>query len=471
MQRTKIVATIGPGSSSPAIIRAMIEAGASVFRLNFSHGRADDHANAISTLRAAEKFLRRDIMILGDLPGPKIRLGEFAPSPLFLEDGQPFFLTPKTIKGNAHGATVNYPRLLHDVQAGDHITLNDGAVLLTVKQVAADRLNCIVENGGEIATRKGVSFPGVRLKTHAFTANDRKWMKFALEEKIDALAVSFVRTPEDLAMARKALKSSGQSLPLIAKIEKHEAVEHLEEIIYLSDAVMVARGDLGVELPLELVPRIQKDVIRLCNRLARPVITATQMLESMIHAARPTRAEVSDVANAILDGSDAIMLSAETAVGEHPVDAVASMARTAIEAEKMLPQIAWIHDFAGCEGECPDEALGHSVFRIAERIGAAAILCLTSSGSTARRIARYRPAIPLLAVTADPQTRRWMQLVWGVQCMGRLDVRQDAEKIIAQSLKEMKSQGLIQAGQKIVAAAGIPLNRAGNTNLIRVIEA
>ncbi len=475
MSRTKIVATIGPACGTVSTLESMIREGVSVFRMNFSHGSEEVHKVYLDSARKAALRLGREVMIFGDLPGPKIRLGAIAPDRVQLKQGDSFFLTAKPILGSAQGASVNYRALTKDIKKGHVIALNDGAVFLRAIKVSGDVVECVVETGGPIASRKGVNFPGIKLSVSGLTAADRKWINFAVRENLDALALSFVRVPEDVRRARRVVAASGGSMPLIAKIEKHEAVERLEEIVEVTDGAMAARGDLGVEIPLEQVPAIQKRLLTLCNRQSKPVITATQMLESMIVNSRPTRAEVSDVANAILDGSDAIMLSGETAIGAHPVEVVRTMARVAKEADRMVPDVDWLHQFSGVQNNCPDEAISHSVVRIAERIEASAILCLTISGATPRRIARYRPRIPIFAFSARNATLRQLQLTWGVVAMsieraylsGEISVEGAFEHVVQLAVRRR----MMKKGQRAIVTAGIPLRTEGNTNIIRVIEA
>lgn len=475
MPRTKIVATIGPACSSLPMAEAMIRAGATVFRLNFSHGTAQDHREYIRTIRRASKRAECEVMILGDLPGPKIRFGEVKDGPLTLNEGQPFFLTTRNMIGTSEGASVSYGALIRDVTVGDTIALNDGSVMLKVESKSANTLNCRVLTSGQINSRKGVNFPKVRLSARSLTTGDRRWIEFATAEGVDVLALSFVREPADVLKAKRAIAAAGGTMPLIAKIEKHEAVDHLEEVLEAADGAMAARGDLGVEMPLELVPAIQKNLLRLCNRMGKPVITATQMLESMMHSARPTRAEVSDVANAILDGSDAVMLSGETAIGEHPLEAVRMMARVAAQTDGNVPQVNWLNEFSARLIDSSDEAISHSVFRVSQRVGASAILCLTISGATARRISRYRPGIPLIALSAREETRRQLQMSWGVTTLGGLDEgflrKQPVDVILAKAMKLAVRAGMIRDGETVVVAAGIPLWQQGNTNLIRVMQA
>ncbi len=475
MPRTRIVATLGPATQSLKSVETLLRAGADVMRLNFSHGDAQWHRSLIGRIRRAARKLNRHVAILGDLPGPKIRLGKLDPEEFRLEEGERFFLTPNTIEGGPEGAAVRYKNLLQDVTTGDRVALNDGAAVLRVTRKQRGKLICKVEQAGPIASNKGVSFPGVNLGAPSLTAADRKWIRFGVEQQVDLFALSFVRKPQDVKAARRAVQRAGGSIPILAKIEKHEAVENLAAIVEEADGAMAARGDLGVEYKLEETPRVQKRLIRLCNRAAKPVITATQMLESMVESRRPTRAEVSDVANAILDGTDAVMLSAETAIGSFPAETVSMMRSIAETIEADLQSVSWFGDAPPNLGAKSDEAIAHSAVEIAKSIGATAILCCTTSGATARRVGRYRPRTLILASSHRQETLRRLQLSWGIQTIqahdlsGKVDL-DDIETVLRDAVEAALASGQIKRGQKIVATAGAPLYQSGNTNLIRVID-
>ncbi|MFM7527439.1 MAG: pyruvate kinase, partial [Nodosilinea sp.] len=397
-RRTKIVATIGPATQKPEVLRDLIEAGATTLRLNFSHGSHEDHQRSIRLIRQVSFELNQPVGILQDLQGPKIRLGKFEEGSIQLAKGDLFILTSQPIPGTQERACVTYDKLAQEIPAGSRILLDDGRVEMQVESVdlTAQELHCRVVVGGVLSNNKGVNFPGVYLSIKALTEKDREDLMFGLNQGVDWVALSFVRNPQDVLEIKEIITSAGKHVPVIVKIEKHEAIEQMESILSLSDGVMVARGDLGVELPAEEVPILQKRLILTANSLGIPVITATQMLDSMVSNPRPTRAEVSDIANAILDGTDAVMLSNETAVGKFPVEAVATMARVAVRTE----QEGIIHRDAVGFGVCSiPNAISQAVSRIAAQLNAAAIMTLTKSGSTARNVSKYRPHTPILAVT------------------------------------------------------------------------
>ena len=414
LRRTKIVATIGPATSKPEVLRDLILAGATTLRLNFSHGTHDDHQRSIRLIRQTSFELNQPVGILQDLQGPKIRLGRFEKGSIVLNDGDPFILTSHIMEGNQKMSSITYEPLAREVPAGATILLDDGRVEMLVEKVdpAAGELYCRTIVGGKLSNNKGVNFPGVCLSVKALTDKDRKDLMFGLDRGVDWVALSFVRNPQDVLEIKELIASAGKSVPVIVKIEKHEAIEQMEEILSLSDGVMVARGDLGVELPAEEVPILQKRLIVTANRLGIPVITATQMLDSMVSSPRPTRAEISDVANAILDGTDAVMLSNETAVGEFPVKAVAMMAQiaTRIEADRIVQNVGGVDD----TGRSIPNAISQAVGQIAAQLEASAVMTLTKSGSTARNVSKFRPHAPILAVTPHVNVARQLQLVWGV---------------------------------------------------------
>jgi pyruvate kinase len=468
LRRTKIVATVGPAISSPEMMRAVIEAGATTLRLNFSHGTHEDHKQSIRLIRQLSYELNRPVGILQDLQGPKIRLGRFPDGPIVLKNGDHFTLTSNNIPGSQTESSVTYETLAEEVPSGATIMLDDGRVEMKVESVdlAARALHCRVIVGGPLSNSKGVNFPGVYLSIKALTDKDRRDLIFGLDQGVDWIALSFVRNPDDIREIKDIIAAAGKSIPVIAKIEKHEAIEQMEEILSLCDGVMVARGDLGVELPAEDVPMLQKRLIATANRMGIPVITATQMLDSMVNSPRPTRAEISDVANAILDGTDAVMLSNEAAVGNYPVEAVATMARIAarIDQERHLwPN--WMTETAS-ERSIPN-AISAAVGQIAIQLNAKAILSLTKTGATARNVSKFRPNIPILAVTPHVEIARQLQMVWGVQPLLVLNLPSVTQTFQA-SINGAIEKGYVSEGDLVVMTAGTLQNVSGSTDLIKV---
>ncbi len=422
LRRTKIVATIGPATSSPEMLKSIIEAGATTLRLNFSHGTHADHQRSIRLIRQTAFELNRPVAILQDLQGPKIRLGKFDNGFIMLSKGDRFTLTNRPVVGNEEISCVTYDYLAEEVPIGSKILLDDGRVEMVVEEINRDKgdLHCRVTVAGKLSNNKGVNFPGVYLSIKAMTDKDREDLMFGLDQGVDWVALSFVRNPQDIIEIKELISSTGKNVPVVAKIEKHEAIEQMEEVLSLCDGVMVARGDLGVELPAEDVPVLQKRLIATANRLGIPIITATQMLDSMVSNPRPTRAEVSDVANAILDGTDAVMLSNETAVGNYPVEAVATMARIAERIEQ--EQINTSSRLGTDDKRSIPNAISQAVGQIAENLGASAIMTLTQTGATARNVSKYRPKTPILAITPHVNVARQLQMVWGVRPLLVLDL-------------------------------------------------
>lgn len=466
-RRTKIVATVGPAISKPDMLRAVIEAGATTLRLNFSHGTHDDHLRSIRLIRQLSYEMNQPVAILQDLQGPKIRLGKFADGPITLKNGDPFALTSQAIPGTQTSSMVTYSKLADEVSAGATILLDDGRVEMIVESVdqSSKTLNCRVVVGGKLSDSKGVNFPGVYLSVKALTDKDREDLQFGLTHGVDWVALSFVRNPADVIEIKEIIANAGKSTPVIAKIEKHEAITQMEEILSLCDGVMIARGDLGVELPAEDVPILQKRLIATANRLGIPVITATQMLDSMVNSPRPTRAEVSDVANAILDGTDAVMLSNEAAVGNYPVEAVATMAKIAerIDYEKNIQNRTALDTSETAIPSAISQAVGH----IATQLKAKAILTFTKTGSTGRNVSKYRPNIPILAVTPHVEVARQLQMVWGVQPLLVLNLPSIDETLQA-SLNVAQEKGLVEEGDLVVVTAGTLQGVAGSTDFIKV---
>lgn len=467
LRRTKIVATIGPATENADTLRALIEAGATTLRLNFSHGTQENHQKNIKLIRQISFELNQPVGILQDLQGPKIRLGKFQDGPIVLKKGDSFVLTSRKIPGTQSESSVTYEPLVEEVPEGATILLDDGKVEMKVvgKDMAQHDLKCEVIVGGKLSNSKGVNFPGVYLSIKALTDKDRKDLMFGLNQNVDWVALSFVRNPQDVLEIKELIQNAtNRRVPVIVKIEKHEAIEQMDAILSLSDGVMVARGDLGVELPAEDVPVLQKRLIATANRLGIPVITATQMLDSMVDSPRPTRAEVSDVANAIFDGTDAVMLSNETAVGEFPVEAVATMARIAqrTEREKLKQNAADLNT-----SQTIPNAISQAVGQISSQLGASAIMTLTRSGATARNVSKFRPKSPILAVTPLVDVSRQLQLVWGVNPLLVVDLPSTTQTFQA-AMNVAQEDGLVNDGDLVVMTAGTIQGVSGSTDLIKV---
>ncbi len=470
MPRTKIVCTIGPASRSPETLARLVDAGMDVARLNFSHGNHAEHAAVIQALRAIAGRAERPIAILQDLSGIKIRIGAIADGTVRLEPGSVFTLTTRDVPGDANEVSVGFPDLPRCVKPGDRLLLADGDLELRAESGTAQDVRCRVVTGGPLSSHKGISLPSGSIPARGLTAKDREDLAFGLAQGVDYVALSFVRSADDVREARALAAAQGASVPLIAKIEKHEALALLDEILAESDGLMVARGDLGVETPLEHVPLLQKLMIEKANRAGKPVITATQMLLSMVENPRPTRAEVADVANAILDGTDALMLSEETAAGRYPVEAVATMRRIAEDTEAAFPFERWMRRFEDTALQSLPEAVAGAACELAEHVGAAVIVAWTESGATARLVARHRPRRPILALSTRPESARRLALVWGVIPLvadGGTDTDAMLEKASALALRH----GLLQPGQIAVITAGIPMGVSGSTNLIKAAVA
>ncbi len=464
-RRTKIVATIGPATESPERIRELIHAGATTFRLNFSHGDHSEHATRIATIRQVASELGQHIGILQDLQGPKIRLGRFALGPITLAKGDAFALTSRSVSCDQQIATVTYDKLAAEVSAGSRILLDDGRVEMKVERVdqAEQTLHCTVTVGGVLSNNKGVNFPDVQLSVRALTEKDRIDLAFGLQQGVDWVALSFVRNPSDMQEIRELIRQHGFSTPVVAKIEKFEAIDQIDAILPLCDGVMVARGDLGVEMPAEEVPLLQKELIQKANSLGIPIITATQMLDSMASSPRPTRAEVSDVANAILDGTDAVMLSNETAVGDYPIEAVETMATIARRIERDYPQ-------RSIDSHLPStipNAISSAVSTIASQLNAAAILPLTKSGATAHNVSKFRPAAPILAITSEVAVARKLQLVWGVTPLV-IAQQSTTSGTFTTAMGAAQDKGLLKEGDLVIQTAGTLAGVAGSTDLVKV---
>ncbi len=464
-RRTKIVATIGPATSKPDVLRNLIEAGATTLRLNFSHGTHDDHQSNIRLIRQTAFELNQPVGILQDLQGPKIRLGKYESGFITLKKNDPYIITSREVPCTQEIGYVSYDKLAEEVPEGASILLDDGKVEMVVEKIdkAAQNLHCRVIVGGKLSNNKGVNFPGVYLSVKALTDKDRQDLMFGLDQGVDWVALSFVRNPQDVLEIKDLIASAGKNVPVVVKIEKHEAIEQMDAILSLADGVMVARGDLGVELPAEDVPILQKKLIATANQLGIPVITATQMLDSMVNNPRPTRAEVSDVANAILDGTDAVMLSNETAVGEYPVEAVSTMASIARRIEK---EHSSIMRQPSTKKSIPN-AISEAVSQIAEQLDAAAIMTLTKSGATARNVSKFRPITPILAVTPQVDVARRLQLVWGAKPLLVLDLPSTSQTFKA-AMNVAQESNLLGDGDLVVMTAGTLQGVSGSTDLIKV---
>ncbi|MCK4402162.1 MAG: pyruvate kinase [Dehalococcoidia bacterium] len=466
-RKTKIVCTIGPASGSKGMIEKLALAGMNVARLNFSHGTYEQHAAHIEAIRRISSKLSLPLAILQDLPGPKIRTGELKKETVWLKEGDDFTLTNKQVVGDEHIASVSLASLPNDVSPGNIIFLNDGAIKLEVASTTDSEIRCKVVVGGILAPKRGVNIPGVRLNVPSITDEDLSHLLFGLEHGVDFVALSFVREAADVRQLRQFLQAKGADVPLIAKIEKHEAVGNIDEIIAEADGIMVARGDLGVEIPLKRVPLVQKELISKCNRVGKPVIVATQMLQSMIHSPFPTRAEVSDVANAILDGTDAIMLSGETAIGKYPEEATLMMRRIAIETEIALPYHRILSEKKETLIPQTDDAISYAACHIAEQLGAVGIIAYTTSGSTAQRVAKYRPKAPILAIAPKDSVRRKLALYWGVSPY-QVPEYTSVEEMFEQGAQLAIRLGLAKRGDLVVVTAGVPLRVPGSTNMLKV---
>ncbi len=469
-QRTRIVCTLGPASDSDEVVRAMVRAGMDVARLNFSHGDHPTHAARVERVRRVANEEKAVVAIMGDLQGPKIRVGDCANGSIPLQAGAAFTLTTRAVAGNANEISVDFPDLPKYLKGGERLLLDDGLIELQVASSSGSDVVTRVVTGGELKPHKGVNLPGVPLNISALTGKDRADLVFAAEQEVDYIALSFVRHPGDIKELKQLLSARGAMIPVIAKIEKLEAIDAIDAILDVSDGVMVARGDLGVEAPPEQVPMFQKMIIRKANAVGKPVITATQMLESMINNPRPTRAEASDVANAILDGTDAIMLSGETAVGKYPVEAVQTMERIA-DAVGDSPSLGR-HEHETDDGSVSvTDAIGNATCEIARQLNARVIIPATRSGFTARMISRHRPAAPIFAVTTSEKTQRRLALVWGIRS-ALVEETESTDAMIGSSLAAAVEQGVAKAGDLAVITAGVPAAISGRTNMIqvRVIE-
>jgi pyruvate kinase len=465
-RKVRILATLGPASNSPEMIRKLAEAGADAFRINMSHGSHADHLKAIETVRALEKELERPTTILADLQGPKLRVGRFEDGGAELEKGQKFVFDRDRALGDSTRVELPHREIFSAVEPGTRLLVDDGKLVHRVTAVGADRIETEVEVGGRISNNKGLNVPDVVLPLAALTDKDRTDLDFALDHHVDWIALSFVQRPEDVAEARRLI--AGRAA-LLAKIEKPAAIERLDAILELADAVMVARGDLGVELPPEQVPPFQKRIVESARRMGRPVVVATQMLESMITSPTPTRAEVSDVATAVYDGADAVMLSAESASGKYPCEAVAMMNRIATAAEADPTYAARVHFTETLPDPTTADAIAQAANTMVGTVDASAIVCFTLSGSTARRLSRERPAVPLLVLTPSVKTARKLGLLWGAHGVRTRDVA-SFEEMIAKAKRMALRHRIAKAGDRIVIIAGVPFGTPGSTNVIHIVR-
>ena len=463
-RRTKIVCTIGPASSNRPVLDRLVAAGMDVARLNFSHGSHEEHARAIRAIREGEAAWGRPITILQDLQGPKVRLGAFVGGQAILVSGERFTLTAKAVRGTASRSSINHPEFLSELRPGDQVWMDDGMIQLTVEKVEDGEAQCRITSGGIVSDHKGVSLPRLPLPVSCLTPKDREDLRFGIEHGVDYVAVSFVRSAADIQEVRKFLHEQGANLPLVAKLERAEVVANLPGILTLVDAVMVARGDLGVEVPIEEIPVIQKDVIRQARLGKVPVIVATQMLESMVSHTRPTRAEVSDVATAIFDGADAIMLSAETATGQHPVETVEVMARIAERAERAMLPIASSRQRPEAYGF--PEAVAEAACQAARLLHARAIVAFTQSGFTARLISQDRPDVPIVALTPFAEVQRRLGLFWGVS--SRLVHKvETTDEMIEEIESTLLADGTVRNNDVLIIISGAPMWVTGTTNLLK----
>ncbi len=468
---TKIVCTLGPSSNSVEMLTQLVRSGIDVVRLNFSHGTHEDHLMTLQNVQHAMTRTGKSVTVLQDLQGPKIRIGEFNVPFIDLRPEEEFTVTTDPIIGDASRVSTTYTNLTRDVHPGDFILLDDGKVRVRVIEVKGNDVRCEVITGGTLSAHKGINLPNVAVSTPSLTAKDIRDLEFGIRHDVDYVALSFVRTADDIRGLRKEIIGrieKGRFLPIVAKIEKPQAVANIDAIITEADCIMIARGDLGVELPPEDVPMLQKKIIRKCNEAGKPVIIATQMLESMINSPTPTRAEANDVANGVVDGADAVMLSGETSVGKYPLETVQIMDRIIkkVESENYGTQRILDHPHQGVSSR--HDALARAACVLAEQMNAAAIVCVTRSGETARVVSRYRPRTRILAITDRVKILRRLNLIWGVHGITIEDLEQDSDKALKQIQEQLLNLGLIQRGEYVVVLAGQPFFARGSTNFIEV---
>ncbi|HEY0326120.1 MAG TPA: pyruvate kinase [Allosphingosinicella sp.] len=465
-RKVRILATLGPASETPEMIRALAEAGADAFRLNMSHGDHDGHKKRIEAIRALESELDRPTTILVDLQGPKLRVGRFEGGKAEIKKGQVFQFDRDPTPGNDQRVELPHKEIFEALQPGTRLLVDDGKLVFRVAEITADKIEAYVEVGGTISNNKGLNVPDVVLPLAALTEKDRRDLAFALDQNVDWIALSFVQRPEDVAEARRLI---GGKAALLVKIEKPQAVARLNEILELADACMVARGDLGVEMLPEQVPPFQKKIVETARQMGKPVVVATQMLESMITSPSPTRAEVSDVATAVYDGADAIMLSAESASGDWPIEAVTMMNRIGTQVESDPSHHARVHFTETPADPTTNDAIAEAAGAMVNVVNAAGIVCFTASGSTARRVARERPTVPLLVLTPSIRTARRMGLLWGAHAVRTRDVH-NFEEMVGKSKRMALRHGLASGGQRIIITAGVPFGTPGSTNVLHIIR-
>jgi pyruvate kinase len=466
-RRTKIVCTIGPATGSAAVSEQLIMAGMNVARLNLSHGTFKEHARHIQTIRKLSQRLVIPVAILLDLPGPKYRTGKLKNGQAALKKGEQVILTTRQIEGDDRVIPINLPTLPHDVEIGDTVLLDDGAMQLKILERQGTEVRCRIMVGGILTEGRGLVVPGMRTSSPFLTDTLRECILFAIEQQPDYLALSFVSNAEDVTSVRTILHENDADIPIIAKIERGVAVDKFDSILAISEGIMVARGDLGVDIPLEKVPLVQKEIIKKCNQAGKPVITATQMLESMVNTPRPTRAEVTDVANAIFDGTDAVMLSEETAIGKYPLQAVKMMAKIAREVEGKLPYEQMLAERGRWLEQETDEVISYSACHTAQSLGAAALVAFTQSGSTAGRLSKYRPRMPILAITPDAVVVGRLMLRWGVYPFQTAKAS-SVDELFTTAAKLSQELGLAKPVDLIVITGGVPVGVAGSTNLLKV---
>lgn len=468
LRKTKIIATIGPSSDDPVVLRALMDAGMNVARLNFSHGSHDEHAARVRRIREVAAAAGANVAIMLDTRGFEIRTGRVIGGAVELTEGQTFTLHAEAREGDSQGVSISYPELPRYVPAGTRVLIDDGRISMEVQQALPDALVCRVLNSATLKDRKGLSVPGVDLPVRSLTEQDKRDLLFAVEQGLDYIAASFVNDASDVIEIRDFLRAHGGDMPIIAKIEKRKAVDNLVAILVEADGAMVARGDLGVEVPVEEVPLMQKKIIRTTVMNGKPVITATQMLDSMERNPRPTRAETTDVANAIFDGTSAVMLSGETAAGRYPVESVRTMHRLALQAEAALNEYGYLQKINTSPSHRVTEAVSQAAITTANHLDAAAILTLTQSGHTSRSISKYRPRCPIFAITSNPTVVRRLAMNWGVTPLLCEDNSDDAARI-EHALTHTRALGYVQKGDRVVVTAGIS-NQPGTTSSIRVIS-
>lgn len=470
MKKTKIICTVGPACESENILLRMVEVGMNVARLNFSHGDYEEHGKRIKTIKMVSELTGQPLAILLDTRGPEIRTGEFEKKEEYLREGQEYTLTIREVLGDDTVSSITYKGLPNDVKVGDTILVDDGLIELKVTEIFNGKdIKCTVQNNGVIGDHKGINVPGVYTRMSSLTQKDIEDIKYGIKSGIDFIAASFVRSSGDVLAIREVLENNNAGyIKIIAKIENAEGIKNIDEIIHASDGIMIARGDLGVEIPTEELPLLQKRIIKKCNKIGKPVITATQMLDSMIRNPRPTRAEVTDVANAILDGTDAIMLSGETAMGKYPVDAVTTMSQIAVRTEESMDEnrSKQLTDYNNEEEFAVTDAISKATCNIAMNLEASAILTGTATGYTARMVSKFRPQQSIIATTTDPKVHRQLCMSWGVYPI-LLDSVESTDELISKTVSEAMRHGQIAKGDMVVITAGIPVGVGGTTNLIK----